>query len=593
MRYRRDNSVGGETCKHFRKARLDWEHRAKAFESATFSRWNCAPIDAHLREQHPKYNPILPTISEKPASTHMGLPSNMDSIREEEGDALIGEGKESQVAKDSQTAVEYDQQFYEAVEVDVLKMFRSFINEQLELEADAREVLPYKFDTCTKPLGPLRQNVFACLTCNPPPASAAQVYTPAGICYSCSISCHGDHNLVELFSRRNFTCDCGTKRIESSPCSLRVDENTGERGARNEDPVMTNNYNQNFQNHFCGCGEEYDAHLQKGTMFQCMGLGTIETGGCGEDWWHPECLMGLPRDWQMQTAKSGTEDVKSDEKEEAETEDQPVPPGFPHEDEFEHMICYKCVESNPWIKQYASSQGFLAPVFKKEKMSSEAVSGEAPAQPSTEKPSLKRKASEEVDIQRPASPLKRTKTDEAGQASGAALQTSTSPKPVHKHDQLPPAPAGTFSLFLKEDFREHFCHCPKCYRNLVPHQQLLEEEETYEPPMSESDESEVQGSGARSQGTGSLLERGEAALSGVDRVRAIEGVMVYNQLKDKVKAFLKPYAESGQPVGAEDIKAYFEKLRGDDAAIKEAGKKAAADGDEENNGDNRKEQSGY
>lgn len=38
--------------------------------------------------------------------------------------------------------------------------------------------------------------------------------------------------------------------------------------------------------------------------------------------------------------------------------------------------------------------------------------------------------------------------------------------------------------------------------------------------------------------------------------------MVYNHLKDKVKSFLQPFAESGQAVGAEDIKAYFEKLEG-------------------------------
>lgn len=529
-----------------------------------------------------------------PLFARMGLPANMDPIREEEGDTHVEERKESQITNDSQTAVEYDQQFYEAVEVDVLKMFRSFINEQLELEADAREVLPYKFDTCTKPIGPLRQNVFACLTCNPAPASAAQVYTPAGLCYSCSISCHGDHNLVELFSRRNFTCDCGTKRMETSLCTLRSDENTGERGARKEDSATTNNYNQNFQNRFCGCGEEYDAHLQKGTMFQCMGLGTVETGGCGEDWWHPECLMGLPRDWQPQAVKPETLEVKANGEEEAEHEDHPAPPGFPSEEEFEHMICYKCVDSNPWIKQYAGSPGFLAPIFKKEPISSEVVT-EKVAPETSEKPSLKRKASDEDDLERPASPVKRTKAEDAAPASGVAIQTSNSPKPVHKHDHLPPNPTGTFSIFLKEDFREHFCHCPKCYHNLIPHQQLLEEEDTYEPPLSESDESEVPGSGARSQGTGSLLERGEAALSGVDRVRAIEGVMVYNQLKDKVKAFLKPYAESGQPVGAEDVKAYFEKLRGDDAAIKEAGKKAAAEGDEENSGSggNGKEQSGY
>ncbi|KAI9871026.1 MAG: hypothetical protein M1823_008567, partial [Watsoniomyces obsoletus] len=85
-----------------------------------------------------------------------------------------------------------------------------------------------KFDKCTNVLGPLRQEVYACLTCSPPPASAAQVYTPAGICYACSISCHGEHHLVELSTKRNFVCDCGTIRFPSAaPCTLRSDPESG------------------------------------------------------------------------------------------------------------------------------------------------------------------------------------------------------------------------------------------------------------------------------------------------------------------------------------------------------------------------------
>lgn len=72
--------------------------------------------------------------------------------------------------------------------------------------------------------------------------------------------------------------------------------------------------------------------------------------------------------------------------------------------------------------------------------------------------------------------------------------------------------------------------------------------------------------------------------------------MVYNHLRDKVKTFLQPFAESGQPVGAEDIKAYFEKLRGDAEAIRAAGGAVGTagngTGDGEGDGDNRREQSG-
>ena len=68
--------------------------------------------------------------------------------------------------------------------------------------------------------------------------------------------------------------------------------------------------------------------------------------------------------------------------------------------------------------------------------------------------------------------------------------------------------------------------------------------------------------------------------------------MVYNHLKDKVKDFLQPFAESGRPVGAEDIKAYFEKLRGDEQGSRDAA--ASGDGGEGGIGgvDSRREQSG-
>ena len=72
--------------------------------------------------------------------------------------------------------------------------------------------------------------------------------------------------------------------------------------------------------------------------------------------------------------------------------------------------------------------------------------------------------------------------------------------------------------------------------------------------------------------------------------------MVYNHLKDKVKSFLQPFAESGQAVGAEDIKAYFEKLRGDSEqriqAVAVSSGDGGGDGDGDGEGDNRKEQSG-
>ncbi len=398
----------------------------------------------------------------------------------------------------------------------------------------------------------------------------------------------------------------------SSPCTLRSGPVTGAKGVHSQEAAKGNHYNHNFQNKFCGCGEEYDADQQKGTMFQCLGLGTVETGGCGEDWWHPECLMGLPRNWSGRSKSAADQSqVEQDGLPKADApdldEDHLSPPGFPHEDNFEALLCYKCVESNPWMKQYASAPGFLPPLFKRDDLlasanaarSAKLEAGGTNTESSSAPPGPKKRKAFSDSDSRSTSPSKRMREDPKEKSPIDDLQTGdnkvTTPK--QKHDLLLPAPQVTFSIFLKEDFRDHICHCPKCYPNLIPHPQLLEEEDIYQPPVSESGESDAgAGSGARSQGTGSLLDRGEAALSTVDRVRAIEGVMVYNHLKDKVKDFLKPYAESGKAVGAEDIKAYFEKLRGDEAAIREAGSKpGTGEDDKENDGgtDHRKEQSGY
>ncbi|KAL8363444.1 hypothetical protein RB601_009290 [Gaeumannomyces tritici] len=509
-----------------------------------------------------------------------------------------------------------------------------FIREQMQLEADAREALPYSIQNCTKPLGSLRQAVFACLTCNPPPADTKDPYNAAGVCYSCSVQCHGEHTLVEIFTKRNFTCDCGTTRFPATaPCTLREDPNTKEKGAHSEKPDMNNKYNQNFRNRFCGCECDYDPFQQKGTMYQCLGLGTHETGGCGEDWWHPGCVVGLGSKWfekedaQVKekssandtatapaaavasqplatisedaeasgdappTAQAGPDDASADGNDD---DDPPVPPGFPEEDSFEAFLCYKCVDAYPWIKRYVGTEGFLPAVFSKPAVVEAVPEAKSPETPATGS-SLKRKADDEGEEEPQES--KRHKSEEDASPAPQPPQQSSIPNTTDsaqapkvtsgssstcKLEKLPPAPSGQLSLFMKEDFREHFCRCAECFPHLKPHPQLLEEEDTYEPPVSENGGSEHGGSTQ-----GSLLEMGESALRGVDRVRAIEGVMAYNHLKDKLKTFLQPFAQSGEAVSAEHIKEIFAKLRGDDQAIKEAGESA------NKSADSRREQSGY
>lgn len=388
-----------------------------------------------------------------------------------------------------------------------------------------------------------------------------------------------------------------------------------------EEPDANNKYNQNFRNIFCSCECDYDPFQQKGTMFQCLGLGTHESGGCGEDWYHPGCLVGMGPKWfekmaakkktsvngtngaALATISEGNEDqpdapvnnpdvaVVDDE------EEPPMPPGFPDEDDFEGFLCYKCVDANPWIKSYAGTSAFLPAVF----LNPPSCNETEPEVKQEESTSKKRKAE---DIEEEAVEPKRVKSDTEAEESTEAKpdptteNTDSAPKSTKTDDSqlgcklpnLPTAPSGQFSLFFKEGFRDQLCRCSDCFRIINQHPQLLEEEEVYEPPISEDGGSEH---GASTHGSGSLLERGESALRNVDRVRAIEGVMAYNHLKERLKPFFQQFAESGKAVGAEDIKAYFAKLRGDEQGIKEAGQAAADSKDGEGDGGGRQEQSGY
>eukprot|EP00043_Microstomoeca_roanoka_P007988 m.76998 g.76998 ORF g.76998 m.76998 type:complete len:442 (+) comp14052_c0_seq1:41-1366(+) len=117
-----------------------------------------------------------------------------------------------------------------------------------------------------------RQSLFACLTCY----QETGVY--AGICLGCRHNCHTGHEIVELYTKRNFVCDCGTSRTGKRLCRLKPGKVAHE----------GNKYNHNFQGLFCHCHRPYpDASLEKTgfdeTMAQCQ---------ICEDWMHLEAIDG-------------------------------------------------------------------------------------------------------------------------------------------------------------------------------------------------------------------------------------------------------------------------------------------------------------
>lgn len=98
------------------------------------------------------------------------------------------------------------------------------LHDEESLEQDAKAVLgsaddkncTYKADSYAK-----RQALYSCLNC-------VKTGEKAGICLACSYHCHEGHELVELYTKRDFRCDCGNSKMDNE-CKL-----TSDREATNE-----------------------------------------------------------------------------------------------------------------------------------------------------------------------------------------------------------------------------------------------------------------------------------------------------------------------------------------------------------------------
>lgn len=178
-----------------------------------------------------------------------------------------------------------------------------------------------------------RQALYACKTCQAESKSSTGETILHGICLACSYECHADHELEELYTKRNFRCDCGNSRFtNNNPCKLR---------ANKEATNPLNKYNHNFLGLYCVCNQPYpvgdgdadqstDAKPQQQSQSQPTDStsNTTETANpdanndemiqciiC-EDWYHLGHLKGVD------TASPNTD---------------------PNQDEYEDMVCHTCM----------------------------------------------------------------------------------------------------------------------------------------------------------------------------------------------------------------------------------------------------------
>ncbi len=86
---------------------------------------------------------------------------------------------------------------------------------------------------------------------------------------------HADHEVLELFVKRNFRCDCGTTRLSKNASAKPVFNVGIESSCCLEQKVsetlnVGNTYNHNFLGRYCRCDQPYDPEKEARVMLQCF-----------------------------------------------------------------------------------------------------------------------------------------------------------------------------------------------------------------------------------------------------------------------------------------------------------------------------------
>jgi len=403
------------------------------------------------------------------------------------------------------------------------------IASQDELLREAALALPHEFSRCTFTMGPIRQAVYLCMTCA----------SPRGICSSCSIACHTDHEQVELFPKRNFRCDCPTAAVPHA-CTLHKNI---------EQENVTNQYGQNFRALFCRCSKPYDPETEPETMIQCLAC---------EDWFHESCLNLREQPPPRAASPDPPDTSVTHDDGRSDASSSGLPPPLISADDYDVFVCYACVGKIGTLRRYAGTEGAIMVVRDGEQGSWRRLEGESlgtspespdnslvdvdDPQPSTIKRPRSRSSSQDNgrEPKRPRTSASSTCLAPAVNPIAAAILDSQS-----CNIKASPSSQGAGDVFLTKGWRERWCRCDHCLPSLQAHPYLLDEEDTYEPP-------EDPDSGL------SLEELGMRALQHLPRDRAIDGIRAFNDMRDGLLEYLRPFAQEGKIVEEGDVNKFFE-----------------------------------
>jgi len=373
--------------------------------------------------------------------------------------------------------------------VDVLHKF-----EEIEEEANAKIDEHWGDEEhCTYDKGHFHQNVYACQTCS------KVCKRQFGFCFGCSMNCHVDHEVYELFDKRDFRCDCPTIVLTDHECQLHASVSS----------INTNNkYNHNFDGLYCWCNKPYD-HSSDVVMIQCV---------LCQDWFHEECI------------KKGHKYV------------------IPTEEYLNDFICGDCTSKYQFLLYY--------PQFQITTLSNDATKSNSTTISTTHNTTTSNelkncqndgsfnKDSETNAYSNTSSNPKKRKFDTLSneQASSCKLEASK----VLLGDKV-----SSGHIFATKDWEKELCRCTKCqelYDTLNLNYLFIDEEEDEDPEQKEDNRV-------------SLLRSSEKAFAeNLEFQQQVELSYEYKYLSDSLKEFLAEKAKTNTEVTKEDIDEFFENL---------------------------------
>ncbi|KRZ83477.1 putative E3 ubiquitin-protein ligase UBR7 [Trichinella sp. T8] len=307
------------------------------------------------------------------------------------------------------------------------------INDLIQFYEDVDELAgAYGTSNCTYPLGYVkRQAIYSCITCWEKSGSFC------GICTACYLKCHNTHDALQLYTKRNFRCDCGNSTNKDVCCSF-VPE---------KDPVNEKNiYGHNFEGKYCYCNEKSNETMED-DMFTCIFC---------EDWFHEGHITGS------------------------------------YEDGDNELICKGCAAKRPFLAFYIEKYGVMEKTDEDKKSETETVYVEHGA---FEAENKQNSVIEEGNETESVEQLKAEKVEDVKHADTEVknvAQLSDEEKcvlPAVKNEESNSCllsgrtlEAYSYDVFMRNGWRKELCHCLLCLDLYKTYdcEFLLDDEDTFE-----------------------------------------------------------------------------------------------------------------